>query len=105
MEILVTIIGAIVIIAVVFLLIVIIPVIVGKLLFRWSGRRVRYVLIESLSTIIASAVGALVLTGLILLVGMVFKQQWAFSGGLLLIYTFWVAIKAVRDQIRTSKGM
>jgi len=105
MGIFLTIIGAIVIIAIVFLLIVIIPVIGGKLLFRWSGRRVRYVLAESLSTIIASAVGSLVLTGLILLIGMVFKQQWAFSGGLLLIYVFWIAIKTVRDNIRASKGM
>jgi len=105
MGIFLTIIGAIVIIAIVFLLIVIIPVIGGKLLFRWSGRRVRYVLSESLSTIIASAVGSLVLTGLILLIGMVFKQQWAFSGGLLLIYVFWIAIKTVRDNIRASKGM
>lgn len=105
MEILGVIVGSIVIIAVVFLLIVIIPIIVGKLLFRWSGRSVRYVFHESISSITAAVVGSLVLTGLVLLVGMVFEQQWAFSGGLLVVYTFWIAIKAVWENIRNSKGM
>ena len=105
MEIIIAIIGSIIIIAVVFLLIVIIPVFVGKLFFRWSNRRVLYVLSESLSTIIATAIGALLLTGLILLIGMLFKQEWAFSGGLLVVYTFWIAIKAVRENIRNSSNM
>jgi len=47
----------------------------------------------------------MIVTGLILLVGLVFKQQWAFSGGLLIVYTFWIAIKAVRQNIRQSKNM
>jgi hypothetical protein len=105
LEIVGAIVGSILIVAIVFLLIVIIPIIVGKLFFRWSRRRVRYVFSESMSIIVASVVGSLILTGLILLVGIVFKQQWAFSGGLLLVYTFWIAIKAVRENIRNSRGM
>jgi len=105
MEVVGTIIGSMVIIAVVFFLIVIIPVFFGKLLFRWSGSRVRHVFSQSMSTIVAAVVGSLLLTGLILLIGMVFKQEWAFSGGLLIVYTFWIAIKAVRENIRSSKGM
>jgi len=105
METIGTILGIVVIVAVVYFLIAIIPVAFGKLIFRWSGRRIRHILIESMSTIIATAVGSLVLTGLVLLVGMVFNQQWAFSGGILLLYTFWIAIKAVRENIGNSRGM
>ena len=105
MEIVLTIIFSVIIIAIVFFLIVIIPVVVGKLLFRWSGRRMRYVISESMSSIVAAVVGSLLLTGLVLLVGMVFKQEWAFAGGMLIIYTFWIAIKAVKEKIRNSRGM
>jgi hypothetical protein len=96
---------AIAVIIVAYLLIVIIPVGLGKLLFRWSGTRVLYILGTSLGAIIGSVVASLLLTGLILLIGLVFQQEWAFSGGLLIIYTFWVAIKSVRETIRESKGM
>jgi hypothetical protein len=105
LEVIGTIIGIVVIVAVVYLLIVVIPVAIGKLFFRWSRRRVSYVFKQSMSTILASVVGSLVITGLILLVGIVFKQQWAFSGGLLLVYTFWIAIKAVKENISNSGGM
>jgi hypothetical protein len=105
MEIFVSIIGLTIIIAVVFLLIAIIPVLFGKLFFRWSKRRALYVLSESFSTIIATAIVSLVITGLVLLIGILFKQEWAFSGGLLILYVFWTAIKAVRENIRNSKWM
>ena len=65
----------------------------------------RYIFSESLSTIVAAVADSLLLTGLILSVGLVFKQQWAFSGGLLLVYTFWIAIKAVRENISRSRDM
>ncbi|HHW93635.1 MAG TPA: hypothetical protein GX734_03985 [Clostridiaceae bacterium] len=105
MDIFLTIIGAVVIVAFVFFLIVVIPIIFGKLFLRWSGKRMRYVFSESLSTILAAVIGSLVLTGLILLIGLVFKKQWAFSGGLLLVYTFWIAIKVVRENIWRSRGL
>ena len=105
MNTILAIITAVFIIVAMFFLIVVIPIIFGKLLFRWSGKRIRYIFSQSLSTIVSAVIGSLILTGLILLVGMVFKQQWAFSGGLLLVYTFWIATKAVRENIRASKGM
>ena len=88
-----------------FVLIVAIPVLVGKLFFRWSGNRVKYIVSQSVSAIVTSLVASLIITGLILLVGLVFKQQWAFSGGLLIVYTFWIAIKAVIASIRGSGRM
>lgn len=88
-----------------FALIVAIPVLSGKLFFRWSQQRVKYVVSESTSAIVTSVVTSLIITGLILLVGLLFKQQWAFSGGLLIVYTFWIAIKAVRLAIQQSKRM
>ena len=97
--------GAIALLVLAYLLIVLIPVVIGKLLFRWSGQRMRYIISQSMSTIVGSVVGSLVLTGFILLIGVVFNQQWAFSGGLLLVYTFWTAIKAVKENIKASKGM
>ncbi len=96
---------AVIVVILVYALIVALPVLAGKLLFRWSKQRVKYIVSQSASTIITSVVTSLVITGLILLVGMVFKQQWAFSGGLLIVYTFWIAIKAVRQNIRQSKNM
>lgn len=105
MEVIYTVIFAVVIVAAVFFLIVVIPIIFGRLFFHWSAPRARFVFSQSLSTIVAAVIGSLVLTGLILLVGIVLKQQWAFSGGLLLVYTFWIAIKAVRENIRNSKRM
>lgn len=88
-----------------FVLIVAVPALAGKLLFRWSKARVKYVVSQSTSAIVTSVVTSLIVTGLVLLIGVVFKQQWAFSGGLLIVYTFWVAIKAVRQAIRESKRM
>ncbi len=105
MNVVAAILCAVLLIAAIFTLIVAIPIGVGKLLFRWSGNRTRYIFKQSMSTIVAALVGSLVLTGIVLLVGVVFKQKWAFSGGLLIVYTFWVAIKAVRDSIRSSKRM
>jgi len=105
MDIVITIVCVVLIIAAVFLLIVCIPIAFGKLFLRWSNRRVRYIFSESMSTIIGAAVGALILTGLVLLIGTVFKQQWAFSGGLLIVYTFWIAIKAVKENIQNSRRM
>jgi hypothetical protein len=97
--------GFLVICVFIFLLIVGIPIIFGKLFFRWSGRRIHYIFFESIGTIVGALVGTLLLTGLILLIGLVFKQEWAFSGGLLIVYTFWIAIKTVRENIKISKGM
>lgn len=88
-----------------FALIVALPVLVGKLFFHWSAGRVKYIVSQSTSTIVTSVVTTLIITGLILLVGLVFRQQWAFSGGLLIVYTFWTAIKSVRQAIQQSKRM
>jgi len=88
-----------------FVLIVALPVLAGKLFFRWSARRVRYIVSQSTSAIVTSVVTSLIITGLILLVGLVFHQQWAFSGGLLIVYTFWTAIRTVRQAIEQSKHM
>ena len=105
MKIVAAIIFAVVIIIVVFMLIVLIPVIVGKLFFKWSKNRIKYILSKSLSSIMGAVVISLILTGLILLVGMVFKATWAFSGGLLIVYTLWVAIKSVIQAVKESKYM
>jgi len=105
LEVVATIIFSIAIIMFAFSIIVVIPLIVGKLLFRWSGRRVRYVFSESMSTIVVAVVVSLLFTGFVLLVGIVFEQQWAFSGGLLVVYTFWIAIKSVWKNIRDSEGL
>ena len=96
---------AILVVLLVYVLIVALPVLAGKLLFHWSKQRVKFIVSQSTGTIITSVVTSLIITGLILLVGLVFKQQWAFSGGLLIIYTFWIAIKAVRQNIRQSKNL
>ncbi|MDI9497215.1 MAG: hypothetical protein QM270_01850 [Bacillota bacterium] len=105
MEVFYVIVAAVLVIAAAFFLIVVIPCVFGRVFLRWSAARTRYVFSQSLSSIVAAVVGSLALTGLILLVGMVFRQQWAFSGGLLLVYTFWTAIKTVRENIRVSRRM
>lgn len=105
MDVMLTVVGIILIVAAIFFLIVVIPILFGKLFFRWSRKRIRYIFSESLSSIIAIVIGSLVLTGLILLVGVVLKREWAFSGGLFLIYTLWEAIKTVRENIQFSKDM
>ena len=105
MNVLSTIILAILVMLLAFVLVVALPVLVGKLLFHWSKARTRYIVSQSTSAIVTSLVITLIITGLILLVGVVLKQQWAFSGGLLIVYTFWTAIKAVRQAILQSKRM
>lgn len=50
-------------------------------------------------------VGSLFITGFILLVGHVFKQDWAFSSGLLFVAFFWHLIKSIRKAIKESKYM
>ena len=105
MSTLAAIVFAILVIALAFVLIVALPVLAGKLFFRWSKKRVQYIVSQSTGTIVTSVVTSLIITGLILLIGLVFHQQWAFSGGLLIVYTFWTAIKAVRQAIQQSKRM
>jgi len=89
----------------VFLLVVGVPIAFGKLFLGWSNRRIKYIFSNSVSSVMSSVVISLILTGLILLVGLVFKQRWAFSGGLLLVYLFWVSIKSIVGFIRNSRGM
>lgn len=89
----------------IFLLIVGVPIAFGKLFLGWSNRRIKYIFSNSVSSVMSSVVISLILTGLILLVGLVFKQQWAFSGGLLLVYLLWVSIKSIVGFIRNSRGM
>lgn len=105
MEVLGQIIIIILIVLGVFLLIAGIPIAFGKVFLRWSNRRVKYIFTNSMSSVLSSVVISLILTGLILLIGLIFKQQWAFSGGLLLLYLFWAAIKSIRGFIKSSKGM
>lgn len=105
MEIIYTIIGSFIIVSTIFFLIVIIPVFFGKVFLRWSKTRVNYIFSQSLSTIVASVIGSLVLTAFVLIVGVIFNQEWAFSGGILLVYTFWTAIKTVKQNILSSKRM
>ena len=105
MNTLIVIISVILIMVVAFVLIVAVPVLIGRLLFRWSAQRMKYIFSQSMSTIVTSVVVSLIISGLILLVGLVFKQEWAFSGGLLFVFTFWTAIKAVRQAIKNSKRL
>lgn len=97
--------AALIILLLAYALVVLIPVGFGKLFLSWSGKRCRYILSQSFSSMIVSLVVTLVLTGLILFVGVVFKQQWAFSGGLLFVYIFWLSIKTVVNNIKLSRGM
>ena len=89
----------------VFLLIVGVPIAFGKLFLGWSNRRIKYIFSNSLSSVMSPVVISLILTGMILLVGLVFKQRWAFSGGLLLVCLLWVSIKSIVGFIRNSRGM
>ena len=88
-----------------FVLIVAVPVLIGKLFFHWSKNRVKAIVSQSTSAIVTSVVTSLIITGLILLIGLVFNQQWAFSGGLLILFTFWTAIKSVRQAIQQTRRM
>ena len=63
---------AILVVLLVYVLIVALPVLAGKLLFRWSKQRVKFIVSQSTGTIITSVVTSLIITGLILLVGLVF---------------------------------
>ena len=105
MKILGIILGAILVAAVALVLIVGIPVLFGKVFLHWSKRRVQYIVSQTVSTVVSMVVVSLTVTGLGLFIGVVFHQEWAFSGGLLFVYTFWVAIKAVRNNIRNSRHM
>lgn len=96
---------ALIVVILAFMLIVCIPVLFGKLFFKWSKQRVKYIFSTSFSTIVSTVIVSLILTGLILLIGVVFKAQWAFSGGLLIVFVFWTAIKSVIQCIKESKNM
>ena len=88
-----------------FLVIVGIPILFGKLFLKWSNRRINYIFTNSMTTVLTNVVISLIITGLTLLIGIVFKQQWAFSGGLLLVYILWLTVKAIAIHIKESKNM
>ena len=89
----------------VLLVIVAIPIGFGMLFLRWSKKRAAFIFSETASEVATGVIGTLVLSGLILLIGSLFKAKWAFSGGLLFVYTFWLAIKSVAKNIKGSRGM
>lgn len=105
MKIFGTIIIIVLIVLVVFLLIAGIPIVFGKVFLGWSNRRVKYIFSNSMSSVLSSVFISLIITGISLLVGVLFRQKWAFSGGLLLIYLFWTTIRSIVDFIKSSKGM
>ena len=70
-----------------------------------SKRRFMYIVKESTSSFIYLIIGTLVLAGFGLLVGKVFKQDWAFSSGLFVILFIWYFIKSIYNAIKNSRGM
>ena len=100
-----TILLAVILYVLVMLLIVAVPVGFGRLFLRWSGKRASFIFSQTASDVAAGVVGTLILSGLILLVGSLLQAKWAASGGLLLVYTFWIAIKAVANNIKSSRRM
>ncbi len=68
-------------------------------------KRVQYVIRESLTSVLIFLIGSLVLTGITLLVGLVFKQDWFFAPGILIIALFWYLIKSIYKAIKDSKYM
>lgn len=97
--------GAALIVAVALLLIVGIPVLFGKVFLHWSNRRIKFIVSNTAGEVITMVVVSAVITLIGLFIGFVFKREWAFSGGLLFAYTFWVAIKSVRTNIRNSRHL
>ena len=89
----------------VFLLMIGLPIAIGKVLLGWSNKRIKYIFTNSMSSVFQSVTISLILTGLVLLVGIVFRQQWAFSGGLLLVYLLWTTTKTIIEYIKSSKNM
>ena len=92
-------------IALALFLIVGLPVLFGRLFLKWSKERAKFIFSQSFSEIVASVVLSLIISGIILLVGLLLKKDWAFSGGLLFLYTFYTAIKTVRANIKASRAM
>jgi hypothetical protein len=58
-----------------------------------------------MSSFLALIVGSLVLTGFVLLVGKLLKQDWAFSAGLFIIIFIWYFFKSIYNAIKSSRGM
>lgn len=89
----------------IYLIIVGIPILFGKIFLGWSNQRISYIFSNSMATVISSVVVSLIVTGIALLIGIVFNQPWAFSGGLLILYMFWITIKSVYGFIKESRRM
>ncbi|MCL2083739.1 MAG: hypothetical protein FWH06_00590 [Oscillospiraceae bacterium] len=70
-----------------------------------SKRRFKYIIKETTVSMLVFLVGSLCLTGFALLIGYVFKQNWAFSAPMLIVLLIWNWIKSVRQAFRDSKGM
>ena len=70
-----------------------------------SKRRFMYIVKESMSSFLYLLAGSLVLTGIVLLVGIVFKQEWAFSFGIFFILFIWYFFKSIYNAIKNSRGM
>lgn len=96
---------AIVVISVVQVLIVGIPVLVGKLFLHWSKARVKYIFMESLKEISVYTLFCLVATVLSIVLGYIFEEARIFEPILLFGIVFIVAIKIVKEKIRISKKL
>ena len=70
-----------------------------------SKQRIKYILKEATGATIGCLVGTLILTGLVLFVGFILRQDWVFSAPLLILILIWNLYTTVRDAIRDSKGM
>lgn len=105
MQVLGAILGIIIIIFLVLLLIVGLPILFGKIFLHWSKQRTKYIFSKTSSTVITSVILSSIITLIGLFIGFVFHQEWAFSGGLLFLYTFWIAIKSTRENIRNSRNL
>jgi NADH:ubiquinone oxidoreductase subunit 5 (subunit L)/multisubunit Na+/H+ antiporter MnhA subunit len=68
-------------------------------------KRIKYILKESLTSVLVFLIGSLVLTGFVLLAGFVFKQDWAFAPGILIVALLWNVIKNIYKAIKDSKHM
>ena len=52
-----------------FILIAAIPLLFGKIFLKWSNKRVRYIFLQSMETVITNTVSSIILTGILLFIG------------------------------------
>ena len=88
-----------------FILIAAIPLLFGKIFLKWSNKRVRYIFLQSLETVITNTVLSIILTGIILFIGIFLNSDEVFSGELLLFWLIIWSFKSIVNNIKASKNM